>query len=125
MIPLLIPGGDTTTGIVLDKKLNKFEITGVSLPENVYDFFFPVLTWINDYCLHPNPKTEFHIKLNYFNTASSKIIIEILSILECLPAQGLEVEVIWHYLEMDEDMRSTGREFDSMLKVPFRYVAYV
>jgi len=125
MQPLLIAVGDSTPEVILDKSQNKFSFTGVSLPENVFEFYDPIIDWIKIYCNDPNPGTELHVNMSYFNTASSKIILEIIALFDSLSQKGKKVEIVWYYLEMDDDMRSTGKEFESMLTVPFKYISYV
>jgi hypothetical protein len=125
MEALIINAEESTPAIILDKERNKFEIAGVSLPEDVFEFYAPVFSWIEEYLKQPNQKTELNVKLNYFNTSSSKIILEILNKLETLNKKGFEVVILWHYLEMDEDMLSTGREFESMLTIPFKFVTFM
>ena len=124
MEPLIIPEGQSTPNIVLDKTKGKIEFTGNSLPEDVVGFYAPVYKWIENYVGNPNPNTEIHIKLSYFNSSSSKAILDILTILEALVLQNHSVEVIWHYLDLDEDMLSTGQEFASMLNMPFQFVPF-
>ena len=125
MQPLLIAVGDSTPEVIMDRIQNKFSITGISLPENVFDFYDPIIDWIKIYCNDPNPGTELHVNMSYFNTASSKIILEIIALFDSLSQKGKKVEIVWYYLEMDDDMRSTGKEFESMLTVPFKYISYV
>ncbi len=125
MEPLIISEGESTPKIILDKEKNKFEISGISLPEDVFEFYAPVFKWIEEYVQKPNQKTELTIKFNYFNTSSSKIILEILNKLEELKKKGFDVTISWYYLEMDEDMLSTGKEFESMLTIPFTFVTYM
>ncbi len=124
MRKLNINADESTPKIVMDKENNIFEINGISLPEDVITFYEPVLNWINDYLREPNLSTEISISLSYFNTSSSKIILEILSLFDILSERGLVVSTNWHYLEMDDDMLSTGKEFKSMLKMPFNFVPY-
>jgi hypothetical protein len=114
----------STPGIILDKENNKFEIVGNSLPENIYAFYDQVFSWIEEYKEQPNPKTKFTLKLNYFNSSSLKALLEIFAKLEEIIAKGYEVEIDWHYLEMDEDLFVTGKEFQGLLKVPFNFIAY-
>jgi hypothetical protein len=125
MEPLIIKDGESTPKISLDKEKNKFEISGICLPEDVFTFFAPVFKWIEEYIKQPNPTTEFIIKLNYFNTASSKIILDILIKLEELKKKGFEVKISWYHLEMDEDILSTGKEFESMLSIPFKFISHI
>jgi len=84
---------DDSPSILLDKESSQFEISGKSLPEDVVDFYQPVLDWLQTYQSEPNPKTEFNFKLIYFNTASSKLILDILMIFEEMVQEGHEILV--------------------------------
>ena len=125
MEPLIIIEGQSTPKIVLDKANEKFEISGNSLPEDVLGFYSPIFNWFEEYIKQPNRKTELHIKLMYFNSSSSKAILDILNILEEAVVKGFGVEIFWYYLEIDEDMLSTGKEFEGMLKLPFHFISYI
>jgi len=124
MKPLIIQEDDSTPKILMDKENNKFEIEGISLPEDVVTFYEPLFKWINDYLKEPNLSTEINIKLSYFNTSSSKIILEILSLFDELIKRDLMVSTSWHYLDMDDDMLASGKEFKSMLAMPFHFIPY-
>ena len=92
--------------------------------EDVVDFYQPVLDWLGEYRNNPNPRTEFSIKLIYFNTASSKLILDILMILEEMVEEGHDVLIRWLSLASDEDMQEAGREYEEMIEVPFEHVTY-
>lgn len=125
MEPLIIAEGQSTPKVHFDKKNNKFEITGNSLPEDVLGFYAPVFSWVEQYATQPNKKTEINIKLSYFNSSSSKAILDILGLFEEIrTTKNLEVDVLWHYLDLDEDMLSTGKEFESMLNIPFQFITF-
>jgi hypothetical protein len=115
---------DDSPNLILDQEKGQFEISGKSLPEDVVDFYQPALDWLNNYKTSPNPRTEFTIKLIYFNTASSKLILDILMILEEMVEEGHEVVVRWLSLSSDEDMQEAGREYEEMVDVPFEHVSY-
>ncbi len=121
---LIIKDVESCPTVILDKEKNHFEISGNSLPEDVHGFYAPVFEWIADYLKQPNPKTELNIKLMYFNSASTKAIIDILTMLEELITSGYEARIIWNYFEVDEDMLSTGKELASILQIPFDYVPF-
>lgn len=125
MEALIISEGQSTPDVVFNPTSGKFRITGNSLPEDVLGFYSPIFTWVKEYALQPNAYTEVEVKLNYFNSASSKAILDILSILESITQQGKEVKINWHYNELDEDMLAIGREFESMLKIPFEFFSYI
>jgi hypothetical protein len=125
MEPLIIYEGQSTPKIVLDNANEKFEIAGNSLPEDVLGFYSPVFNWFEEYIKQPNRQTELHIKLMYFNSSSSKAILDILNMLEEVAVKGFGIEIFWYYLEIDEDMLATGKEFEGMLKLPFHFISYV
>ena len=108
--------------IILDKKNEVFEISGRSLPEDVNSFYEPVIDWIQEYTKTPNPTTIFKFRFSYFNTASSKIILDILTMFEVMKEEGHDVIVRWYYQKDDEDMHDAGEEFAEMVEVPFELV---
>jgi len=120
-----IKGTDDTPNIVLDKDSEIFEISGRSLPEDVSTFYEPILNWLDEYAQDPNSKTVFSFKLVYFNTASSKLLLDILMKLEELHENGNEVLVKWYYPEDDEDMQEAGEEYADIVDIPFEQISYV
>ncbi len=113
---LIIAETEDTPKVVLDAENGIFEISKRSLPEDSTHFFSPVMEWISDYSLSPNAKTNFVFKLEYFNTASAKQILKILSLLEKLSGKS-EVSVIWHYEKEDLDMKSSGERYSKLVNV--------
>jgi len=124
MDALIIKEEEGTPKIILDKDNNRFEVSGNSLPEDIIGFYLPVYKWIEEYVKQPNQVTKLVIKLNYFNSSSSKAILDIISNLAELAYKGFQVEVEWHYLDMDDDNFQTGKEFQGFAKIPFRFVPY-
>src|SRR5689334_4975933 len=106
-----------TPKIIFDKGQGIFEISGRSLPEDSADFFLPVLDWISDYKKEPNDATNFVVKLEYLNTASSKFMLDILTLLKDIN----NVKVTWYYVKDDEDMEEAGREFSEQIEIPFEF----
>jgi hypothetical protein len=117
---LNLEGTEDTPKIILDKKNGIFEISGRSLPEDSAEFYRPVLEWIDKYSSDPNPATEFVFKLEYFNTASSKLILDVLSALEDI--KGMKIN--WYFHEDDEDMEEAGQEFSELVEIPFEFKTY-
>ena len=114
---LNIEATEDTPKIVLDKQNGIFEISGRSLPEDSAEFYGPVLEWIEKYTASPNSATVFSFKLEYFNTASSKLILDILSALEDI--KGTKVD--WYFHDEDEDMEEAGQEFSELVEIPFEF----
>jgi hypothetical protein len=124
METIKIQGSEDTPKIILDAGNEILEISGRSLPEDVSSFYEPVLNWLNEYAENPNKKTVFNFKLTYFNTASSKLLLDILMKLEEMHEKGQEVLIRWHYPEDDEDMAEAGEEYADIVDVPFEQVSY-
>ena len=98
-----------TPRVIMDPRNDIFEISGRSLPEDVVIFYQPVLEWLEEYQSHSLPNTEFVFKYIYFNTATSKLIQDILLILENLHESGKsKVNVLWYHERDDEDMYDLG-----------------
>jgi hypothetical protein len=114
---LHLEGTADTPKIILDKANGIFEISGRSLPEDSVEFYRPVVEWIANYAKEPNATTSFCFKLEYFNTSSSKLILDVLSALEEI--KGMKID--WYYQEDDEDMEEAGKEFAELVEIPFSY----
>lgn len=123
METLIINGTDDTPKVVLDQENNVFEISGRSLPEDVVSFFQPVIDWLDELEKNPLDNIEFDIKLEYFNTASSKQILDIFLILDEIFLRGNSVKVNWYYSELDEDLGEAGEEYSELVEVPFELIA--
>jgi hypothetical protein len=117
---LNIEGAEDTPKIILDKSNGIFEISGRSLPEDCAEFYKPVLEWIKQYAKSPNASTDFIFNLEYFNTASSKLILDILTALDEVAGATIH----WHYQEDDEDMMEAGEEYRDLIEVPFELKSY-
>lgn len=121
MKPLIIKIEQSTPKIHLDKDAGKFEIAGKSFPEESRSFYEPLFTWLNEYAKNPNEETLFEFNLEYFNSSSSLIILEILNLLDEIFKNGNKVSVSWNHLNVDEDMLEAGEEYSELVKVPFVY----
>ena len=119
-----IMGTDDTPNVIFDAENEIFEISGRSLPEDVSSFYEPIISWLDEYSKNTNVKSVFNFKLVYFNTASSKMLLDILMKLEEIYESGKEVLVKWFYPEDDEDMQEAGEEYADIVDVPFEQVGY-
>lgn len=122
--PLNYEGSEDTPSIVLDKNNELFLFEGRSLPEDVNEFYEPVMDWFKSYRKNPLPKTVVHFRLEYFSTATSKLLYDLLIQLDDLYIEGHKVQIKWQYPEMDEDILQAGKEFSEMLEVPFEFKSY-
>lgn len=109
-------------GITLDTTMNSFELYGKSCPENVVEFYQPILDWLEEYKTNALDKTVFEFRLQYYNTASSKVLFVIMQKLESIFESGKEVLIKWYYPEDDEALEEAGEEYDDLIDVPFELI---
>lgn len=124
MESLIYEENTETPGVILDKENQTFKIWGKSFPEEANKFFEPIFNWLEEYIQEPNENTTFVFKLEYFNSASSTRMLEIFYILDRLHKAGHDVTIQWHYLEIDDDMLESGKEFSEMISVPVEFYPY-
>ena len=99
------------------------EMKGRSIPENAIEFFKPLVDWLDDYSKESKEITNANIQLEYFNTSSSKCILDIFKKLESINKQDdKDVVINWYYEEDDEDMLEAGEDYQSILKIPFKMI---
>ncbi|HCC29606.1 MAG TPA: nuclear pore complex subunit [Marinilabiliales bacterium] len=122
MEPILIAGTPKTPTVHFDNEKGKIEIKGRSIPENSIEFYKPLVDWLEAYLSKPAQLTEVNIQLEYFNTSSSKCILDVFKKLEAIYKSGNEVVINWHYEEDDEDMLEAGEDYQSIIKIPFKMV---
>jgi hypothetical protein len=122
---IIRPKGDTP-GIILNPSENKFEIYGKSLPEDTNEFFDPVINYFREYSKNPNPVTKFVFNFEYFNSASVRKIVDIISILEDMHQKGNSVRIVWMYEETDEVMKENGDDFQdtTTIKIELKSFQY-
>jgi hypothetical protein len=61
--------------------------------------------------------------LKYFNTSSSKCILDVFKKLENINKSGNSTVIInWHFEEDDEDMSEAGEDYKAIINVPFKMV---
>jgi len=110
-----------TPNIQFDPETGQFEISGRSIPENSIDFYNPFLSWLDTNLKHIKEQVILDVKLEYFNTSSSKCLVEIFRRLEKLN-EKISVTINWHYLEEDEDMFESGEDYKAIIKLPINMV---
>ena len=97
------------------------KISGDSYPEFPGNFFSPLIKWLEEYIAMTPKIIEFHLHLPYFNTSSSKCIMDILELLEDHSTNNGNVKVIWEYDEGDEDSLETGEDFNEDIEIDFEF----
>ncbi len=113
MDKLIIEPSKYTPSVVFDPNAHILEIKGESYPENTSKFYEPVLDWLESYIgeLGKNDPVTVNFGLIYFNSSSSKVIMDFFDMLEEAVENGTKVVVNWYYDETNETIQEYGEEF--------------
>lgn len=113
----------TTPKVVFDPQKNFFHICGSSIPENVDEFYSPLLDWLEIYLKKGNPeKIEFSLKINYFNASSCKSLLRLMQKLKSYENKGGLIHINWFYCKNDPLVYEIGQDFSSMLQLDFKFI---
>lgn len=122
MEAIKIEGTPKTPTVLFDPD-GTIELKGRSIPENSIEFYKPIIAWLDDYNNNAKPETNVIIQLEYFNTSSSKCILDVFKKLEAIQTGGnSNVLINWHYEEDDEDMLEAGEDYQAIINVPFKMI---
>jgi len=97
-------------------------IKGRSIHENVTDFFESIEDWISEYITVPADITSVDLNLEYFNSASAKVIIHILQKITYVTLKHKKFIFNWYYEDGDDDILERGEYFASVLDVRFNFI---
>ncbi|HLV42930.1 MAG TPA: DUF1987 domain-containing protein [Brumimicrobium sp.] len=117
-----LEGTPKTPSVSFNANEGRLELRGRSIPENSVEFYKPINLWIEEYAKSPKEITVFDVKLEYFNTSSSKCILDVFKLLEEINGNGTEVKVNWYFEEDDEDMEEAGEDYQAIIPLPFTMI---
>ena len=124
MDAILIEGTPKTPDVSFDHSNGALLLKGRSIPENSIEFYRPLVDWLENYSSSPQQKTVCNIQLEYFNTSSSKCILDVFKALEGIHKKGkTDMTIHWYYEEDDEDMLEAGGDYEAIVTVPFEKIA--
>jgi len=108
---IYIDATSSTPQVNLDQS-GKLMMKGRSLILNVNEFYNPLIEWISKLNA---PVVRFTIDFDYFNSASSKQILEMLKLLDS-NNNVKDFDVFWHFEKDDEDILEIGQIFEERLR---------
>jgi hypothetical protein len=91
---------------------NTLSIVGESYPENTTQFYEPVFKWLEEYIAAlTDQEVTFNMELIYFNSSSSKALMDIFDMLEESCEDGKKIVLNWIYDEDNDAALEYGEEF--------------
>ena len=86
-------------------------LAGESFLEDTIEFYDPLVQWLEEFTTEVKNPMTFEIKLTYFNTSTSRSILDLLNILKDYEEDGGEITINWHYDEDDIDMEEDIEDY--------------
>lgn len=96
-------------------------IEGISIPENTVEFYKEVLAWVKAYQSESQSETRLILKLEYFNTSTSVVLLNIFKLFGQI--QNSDLKILWYYEEDDVEMEEVGEDYQNIVKVPFELIS--
>ncbi len=126
MNSLKIESTTFTPEISFDVENNKLSFLKVSKPANAITFYRPVFEFIESF---EKVKVKSKIakelviefKFDYFNTATAKVIYELLNKFKQIQEQGVDVIINWYYHPEDDDLLEEGEIMSEALDLNFNF----
>jgi len=89
---------------------NNLNIIGKSTPENTFEFFEPVKSWLNSY-FEKEQECTVTFNVPYFNSSSSRVMYDLFDIFSDAASNGSTLTINWEYSENNENAEESGEEF--------------
>jgi hypothetical protein len=79
-------------------------ISGKSYLEDTNAFYLILLEWLDQYFNEVAKPIQFNLRLRYYNTSSSRSVLDIFDLLKIYEDNGGQVEVNWYCRDIDYDV---------------------
>ena len=109
---LIIEETKTTPLINLDAQNREITLRGKSYPENTFEFYAPMMSWIEEYFESDIlGRMVVNLEIIYFNSSSSKLFFDFFDLLEEAHNQGKRIEINWICNVKDEYTIDVAEDF--------------
>ena len=122
METLHIEGTKSSPEILFDHATGVLSMSGESYPENSFEYYNPVISWLSRFLKAQTGPVTFNIHLSYLNTGSTKCMMDILDLLEEFFLVGGRITVNWYCDEENDRALETAEEFKEEITLPFTII---
>lgn len=109
--------------VLFDPANDTYIISGNSIPENAPKDYEDVLNWIDANIPLIKKAICFQFRINYMNSASARVYVDLLNRLEGYYKDGARISVKWFYEDNDDDRENAGL-YASCTVLPFQLISY-
>lgn len=109
---------DSTPLVCFDETTSTLQLVGESYPENSFDFYSEVISWLKSALLEL-PELTLDITITYMNSSSTKCTLDLLDIMENAYAGGVKTSIVWRYDRENPRSYVLAEEFREEVTFPF------
>ncbi|MCC6600172.1 MAG: DUF1987 domain-containing protein [Crocinitomicaceae bacterium] len=120
MPQLKLESTKSTPGILFDTDSGIYKVGGIATPLNAYEYFKNIADWLKENEAQILSGSVFKFNLPYFNSASAKGLMLLLTALKAMLENGTILEIIWYVEPADEFMIEAGEMYQEILGLPIR-----
>jgi len=127
MNSLRIESTTFTPEINFDIDNNTLSFLKVSKPANAFEFYQPVFEFLENFekeKVKSKVVNQLIVDFNfdYFNTATAKILYELLNRFKRIKQQGVDIIINWFYHEEDDDLLEEGQIMAEAVGLDFNFI---
>ena len=108
----------STPLISFDSATNSLRIIGESYPENSFDFYAPIISWLRTSLMELSELT-LDIAITYMNSSSTTCTLDMMDVLEDAYARGVKTSIIWRYDRENPRSYELAEDFREEVTFPF------
>ena len=109
---LIVEQTEATPEIRFDHSSGILALRGESYPENTAEFYAPMFEWLRKFLAASGElAVTVNMEIIYFNSSSSKALMNFFDLLDEAAAAGRKIAVNWMYAAGNESALEYGEEF--------------
>ncbi len=113
----------STPYVLIDESAGYMQFLGESFPENVTSFYGEITEWLKGFLKTDFEKLVFDCELVYFNSSTSKLLMNILDMMDQAAGDGKDITVNWICSPDNDIIIECGEEFaEDFLDVKFKLI---
>ncbi len=99
-------------------------ISGESYLEEAFEFYDKLSSWIKEYFESGKQNLTMNFRLTYFNTSSSRAILDFLRVIKSYYDKGKTIDITWYYPDPDDDddMKMEAEDFMDETGLPMKLI---
>ena len=113
----------STPNVEFNAETGNCTISGEAFMEQPYSFYKPLFSWVELYIKEVKKPLSLDIKLTYFNTSSSKFVLDLVRMLRKYQLMGGVVSVRWFLRQSDEDMQEEIEDFTAVTGLKIQIIS--